>query len=151
MNKLAALLFALAVLANTSSVASPSSDEAAIRGVIASYQRALNDSDSEGIAGLFTGDAVVMLQGSPTSIGRPALHGFYSVLFNKIDLDLKFQVAEVVLVSPDWAVVRTSSAGTVKILSNSSSSASTGQELFVLNKQVGGTWLIARYAASSTK
>jgi len=151
MNKLAALLFVLGGLASAGlfgAVAAPSPDETAIRGVIASYQQDLNGNDAEGIAGLFTDDAVVMLQGSAASIGRPALYKFYGALFKKLDLDLQFRVAEVVLVSPHWAFVRTSSDGKVTILSKGTDTASAGQELFILKKQ--GTWHIARYAASST-
>jgi hypothetical protein len=53
-------------------------------------------------------------------------------------------------VSGTWAFVRTTSNGSVRVLSNGSNAANAGQELFVLEK-AEARWKIARYAASSTK
>jgi len=63
---------------------------------------------------------------------------------------IRFQVAEVMQVSGTWAFVRTTSNGSVRVLSNGSNAANAGQELFVLEK-AEARWKIARYAASSTK
>jgi uncharacterized protein (TIGR02246 family) len=128
--------------------AAKSADDIQIRSVIASYEHALNQGDTGAIVQLFMEDGVVMVQKSPTAIGQDSVRRFYDELFRTMDLNLRFEIAEVVRISPNWAFVRTSSSGTVKVVSGGSTLASAGHELFILEKR--GTWRIARYAASST-
>jgi ketosteroid isomerase-like protein len=63
---------------------------------------------------------------------------------------VKFTIAELVLMSPEWAFVRTNSAGTNKINKTGALSPEGNQELFVFNKGADGKWRIARYSFSST-
>jgi len=70
-------------------------------------------------------------------------------VFRTITLTVKFAIAEIKQVGPDWAFARTSSAGTVKVNATGQSSPEANQELFVFQK-VGGDWKIARYCFSST-
>jgi uncharacterized protein (TIGR02246 family) len=132
-------------------LARDSTDDARIRSVISSYQQALNGKNVEGIMRLFTEDGVTMIQGAPTSVGTASVRKFYEVLFKTLDIHIEFQIAEVVQVSSEWVFVRCTSQGTVKVISDSSNNSSAGQELFILKKQAGGSWRIARYAGSSTK
>jgi len=64
-------------------------------------------------------------------------------------LHVKFNIAEVVQMAPDWAFVRTNSAGTMKINATGATSDEANQELFILRKE-SGEWKIARYSFSST-
>lgn len=125
-------------------------DDGDLRGVVSSYQQALNDNDAGAVARLFTDDGIAMIQGTPTTTGSAALRTLYGTLFKRLDFDIAFEVAEVVPMSERWALVRTTSSGTVKVLANGSTVANSGQELLVLEK-TGAQWKIARYAASSTK
>jgi ketosteroid isomerase-like protein len=52
--------------------------------------------------------------------------------------------------APDWAFVRTNSTGTMKINATGMTSDEANQELFILRKNAGGEWKIARYSFSST-
>lgn len=140
----------LIAMAATLSPALAADSTAEIRGVISSYQQALNDNDADGVARLFTEDGVVMIQNAPTNAGNASVRAFYGTLFKTLDLDIRFRVAEVMQVSATWAFVRTDSSGTVRVLANGSNGASAGHELFVLEK-TGTHWKIARYAASSAK
>ena len=70
-------------------------------------------------------------------------------IFEAIALKLKFQIAETQLLSPEWALLRTTSTGVVKILANGAEVPGSNQELFLLRK-TDGQWKIARYSFSST-
>ena len=52
--------------------------------------------------------------------------------------------------SPEWAFVRTNSAGTNKNNASGAVVAEGNQELFIFNKGSGGKWQIARYSFSTT-
>jgi uncharacterized protein (TIGR02246 family) len=154
MNKLIrifAIIVITAVCVSLSALAKDSTDVAGIRRVIYSYQQALNDNNVEEIIKLFTEDGTVMIQKAPTNVGIAEVRKFYQALFKSIDLDLEFQIAELVQVSPEWAFVRSTSHGTVVVIADKSNNSSVGQELFILKKQTGGDWKIARYAGSSVK
>jgi uncharacterized protein (TIGR02246 family) len=153
MNKLLKIFTVIVILIVSVSLfalAKDSTDVAGIRRVIYSYQQALNDNNVEKIMKLFTEDVVVLIPKTPTNVGITEVRKFYEALFKSIDLDLEFQVAEVVQVSPEWAFVRSTTHGTVKIISDGSNNPSVGQELFILKKQTGGSWKIARYMGSPT-
>jgi uncharacterized protein (TIGR02246 family) len=127
---------------------SDSAQRAEIVGVLKSYERSLNASDVAGVARLYTDDAVVLAPGAPSAVGIDAVRAAYTGIFQAIDLDLTFEVAEVNVVSGDWAFLRSNSHGTVRILANGAQAPSSNQELFVLNKS-RGCWKLARYSFSS--
>ena len=131
-------------------VASNASDEAAIKEVLASYETALNTSDTKAVMPLYTDDAVLLPQATPTVVGSKAVEQFYIGTFKAIKINLKFQIAEVQVVSNDWAFLRTTSGGTMKVLATGTESPAQTQELFVLHKE-SGQWKLARYSFSSTQ
>jgi uncharacterized protein (TIGR02246 family) len=122
---------------------------AAITGLLKSYQQALNASDVEGVARLYTHDAVVLAPGAPSAVGIDAVRAAYTGIFQTIDIDLSFDIAEVDVVSSEWAFLRSASKGGVTLLANGAQIPSSNQELFVLHKS-HGRWKIARYSFSST-
>jgi hypothetical protein len=69
-------------------------------------------------------------------------------LLQAIDNDLTFEIAEVKVVSPNWAFLRSTSDGVVTVLANGGQIPSSNQELFVLHKSQGD-WKLARYSFSS--
>jgi uncharacterized protein (TIGR02246 family) len=121
---------------------------AAIKAVLKSYEQALNASDVQGVVQLYTDDAVLLPPNAPSAVGIDAVRATYTGIFQAIDLDLTFQIAEVKVVSPDWAFLRSSSNGTVTILANGAQIPSSNHELFVLHK-TQGRWKLARYSFSS--
>jgi uncharacterized protein (TIGR02246 family) len=127
---------------------SATQQSAAIKTVLTSYQRALNASDVEGVARLFTDNAVLLAPNAPTAAGITAVRTAYTDIFTTIDLDLTFKIAEVDVVSPDWAFLRSSSHGVVTILANGKQIPSSNHELFVLHR-AHGHWKLARYSFSS--
>jgi ketosteroid isomerase-like protein len=63
---------------------------------------------------------------------------------------VKFTIVELVLMAPDWAYVRTNSAGVTSHASTGKSTAEANQELFNFKKGESGEWRIARYSFSPT-
>jgi uncharacterized protein (TIGR02246 family) len=124
-------------------------DEKAIGSVLAKYQDALNQSNTNAVMELYALDGVFMPQNSPSSIGEQAVRRAYDAVFDAIMLSVKFDVAEIRQLAPEWAFARTNSAGRVKVKATGETAAEANQELFVLQK-IGGDWKIARYCFSAT-
>ena len=124
-------------------------DEKAVASVLAQYQNALNQSNTDAVMKLYSSDGVFMPQHFSSSVGADAVRKAYLTVFEAITLSVEFKVAEVVQVAPDWAFARTNSAGTVKVHATGTSSPEANQELFVFQK-IGGAWKIARYCFSTT-
>ncbi|NYH19421.1 YybH family protein [Paraburkholderia bryophila] len=123
-------------------------DEQTIAAVLMDYQDALNKSDAEAVIKLYTSDGVFMPQHSPSSVGVDAVRLAYDAVFRAITLKVDFEVAEIRQIATDWAIVRTNSAGTVKINATGIDAPEANQELFVFQR-IEGTWKIARYCFST--
>src|SRR6266851_5524143 len=100
-------------------------NEEAVAAVLAKYQDALNQSDTE------------------------AVRKAYDAVFKTIKLTVKFTVAEVLEMAPNWVLARTNSAGKVKVHTTGEAGPEANQELFVFQK-IDGTWKIARYCFCTT-
>jgi ketosteroid isomerase-like protein len=87
---------------------------------------------------------------SQSAVGVAAVRQAYDAVFKAIKLSVKFSVAEVVEMAPNWIFARTNSAGTVTIQATGAKSAEANQELFIFRKATDGNWKIARYSFSST-
>ena len=124
--------------------------EDAVAAVLARYQEALNASDTNAVMPLYAEDGVFMPQHSPSAVGVAAIRQAYDAVFKAITLSVTFTVAEVVVMSPEWAFARTNSAGTTLDLATGTKSAEANQELFIFKKDSDGAWKIARYSFSST-
>lgn len=124
-------------------------DEKAIAAVLMKYQDALNQSDTEAVMKVYTVDGVFMPQHFQSSVGAEGVRKTYDGVFEKIALDVKFKVAEIRQVAPEWAFARTNSVGTTKVHATGKSGPEANQELFVFQK-IGKAWKIARYCFSTT-
>jgi uncharacterized protein (TIGR02246 family) len=124
-------------------------NEEAVAAVLANYQDALNQSNTDAVMKLYASDGVFMPQHSPSSIGADAVRKAYDAVFNAITLDVKFNVAEIHQIAPDWALARTNSAGTTKVHATGEGGPEANQELFLFQK-INGAWKIARYCFSTT-
>jgi uncharacterized protein (TIGR02246 family) len=124
-------------------------NEKAVAEVLAQYQDALNQSDTDAVTKLYAPDGVFMPQNSPSSVGADEIRRAYDAVFNTIQLSLKFNVAEIVKVAPNWGFARSNSAGTVKVHATGAGGPEANQELFLFQK-IGGAWKIARYCFSTT-
>ena len=124
-------------------------DERTVAAVLAKYQDALNQSDTNAVMKLYASDGVFMPQHFPSSVGADAVRKAYDSVFTTITLSVNFNIAEIHQIAPEWAIARTNSAGTVKVKATGGGGPEANQELFVFQK-VDGTWKIARYCFSTT-
>lgn len=124
-------------------------NEKAVVEVLAMYQDALNQSDTDAVMKLYARDGVFMPQNSPSSVGAGEVRKAYDAVFKTIKLTVKFNVAEVVEMAPNWVFARTNSAGTVKVQATGAGGPEANQELFLFQK-IDGAWKIARYCFSTT-
>ena len=124
-------------------------EEKALAAVLAKYQDALNQSNTDAVMRLYAADGVFMPQNSPSSVGTQAVRKAYDAVFDAIKLTVKFDIVEVRQLAPEWAFARTNSAGRVKVNATGETSAEGNQELFVFQK-IADTWKIARYCFSTT-
>ena len=124
-------------------------NEQAVAAVLAEYQDALNQSDTNAVMKLYASDGVFMPQHFPSSVGAVAVRKAYLAVFEAITLKVEFKVAEVLQIAPDWAIARTNSAGTAKVNATGDGGPEANQELFVFQK-INDAWKIARYCFSTT-
>ena len=124
-------------------------NEKAVAEVLAKYKDALNQSDTDAVMKLYARDGVFMPQNSPSSVGAGEVRKAYDAVFKTIKLTVKFNVAEVVEMAPNWVFARTNSAGTVKVHATGAGGPEANQELFLFQK-IDGAWKIARYCFSTT-
>jgi uncharacterized protein (TIGR02246 family) len=123
--------------------------EEAIAAVLANYQDALNGSSTDAVMKLYASDGVFMPQNFPSSVGADAVRKAYDAVFAAITLTVKFELAEIRQIAPDWAIARTNSAGTVRVNATGGGGPEANQELFVFQK-IDDAWKIARYCFSTT-
>ena len=125
-------------------------DEAAIREVMAAYNAALNGGKTSAVLPLYADNGVFMPPYSQSAVGIEAVRKAYDAVFDELKFHVKFNIAELVVMAPTWAYVRTNSAGTTDHHSTGKTTAEANQELFIFKKGDDGKWRIARYSFSPT-
>jgi uncharacterized protein (TIGR02246 family) len=144
-------LAATALLAITSFTgAKAADDKSAIENNLSSYNAALNGGDTAAVLPLYTKDGIFMPPYSPSAIGQEAIRKAYDAVFKELKFNVKFNIAELVLMAPAWAYVRTNSAGTTFHQSTDKTTSEANQELFIFKKDDDGVWRVARYSFSPT-
>ena len=125
-------------------------DEAGIRETMAAYNAALNGGKTAAVLPLYTEDGVFMPPYSQSAVGKSAVATAYDKVFAELQFDVNFTIAELIVMAPNWAYVRTNSAGTTFHRSLGKKLAEANQELFIFKKGDDGKWRIARYSFSPT-
>ncbi len=123
----------------------------ALAAPIEAYEATVNASDLDGVMAVFTDDAVFMPQNSTPVVGKEAVKSAYAGLFGALDLNIDFTFDEAQKLSDDWALVRTRSGGTIKLIQqNNAEIPNANQEIFLLKRAENGQWKIARYIFNTT-
>ncbi len=110
--------------------------------MLTTYEGALNASDAELAASLYTADGVFMPHQFPSSNG-PSVQEAYGQIFEAIRLNVAFEIDEV-RVAGDFAFARTRSDGMQTIRATDETTPEANRELFTFAKE-DGHWKIARY------
>ena len=125
-------------------------DELGIRSTLAAYNAALNGGKTSVVEPLYTEDGVFMSPYSESAVGKAAVKAAYDRVFEELQFNVKFNIAELVQMAPTWAYVRTNSAGTTDHNSTGTTTSEANQELFLLKKDEDEKCRIARYSFSPT-
>jgi uncharacterized protein (TIGR02246 family) len=118
--------------------------------VLAAYNDALNSSDTDAVMSLYAEDGVFMPPYNPSAIGSAEVREAYDAVFKAIKLTVKFKVAEIVEMNPEWVFARTNSAGTTLNHATGATTSEGNQELFIFRRGRDGKFKIARYCFSTT-
>src|SRR5260221_11149544 len=125
-------------------------DEQAVAAVLAKYQDALNQSDTNAVMKLYASDGVFMPQHFPSSVGTDAVRKAYDAVFSAITLSVKFDVAEIHQIAPDWAIARTNSAGTVKAKATGGGGPGADTETFCFHKSGAAREILPHTCSTTT-
>jgi uncharacterized protein (TIGR02246 family) len=125
-------------------------NEKAVAHVLSAYNQALNSSDSDAVLPLYALDGVFMPPYRPSAVGLAEVRKAYAEVFAAIQLTVKFNIAEIIEMSPDWVLARTNSEGTTLTHATGKTSKEANQELFIFHKEKDGQFKIARYSFSTT-
>src|SRR5258708_350722 len=87
-------------------------NEQAVAAVLTKYEAALNASDTDAVMPLYAENGVFMPPYSQSAVGLTAVRKAYEAVFKAITLKVKFDVAEIIQMAPEWVFARTNSAGT---------------------------------------
>ncbi len=147
------IFIALSVIASvfvTSTEAkSQSNEQAAVETLVRSYFDALNASDVNKVASLFTIDGVLFAPGAPTASGIEQVKGTFQYVFDNFKYSLQVTIGDVT-VAGKYAFVSSTSKGSYVVKSNGQTAQDEYRELFVIEK-LKGEWKIARYMYNRTK
>jgi uncharacterized protein (TIGR02246 family) len=122
--------------------------EEKIKALLAAYNAALNGSKTDLVMPLYMSDGVFMPPYSQSKIGQVAVRSACDEVFETRKFDVKFNLAELVVLSPEWAFGRTNSAGHTTNPKTGVQSSEGNQELFIFRKDSDSAWKIARYSFS---
>ncbi len=124
--------------------------ESAVKALLAAYNDALNGSKTEAVMPLYMTDGIFMPPFSQSAIGHAAIREAYDAVFETRTFEVKFRLAELVVLSPEWAFARTNSAGHTTNPKTGVQSSEGNQELFLFKRDKDCAWKIARYSFSPT-
>ena len=121
-----------------------------VEALLAAYNAALNSSETDAVLPLYLADGVFMPPFSQSAIGHAAIRQAYDTVFETRKFDVVFTLAELEVLSPEWAFGRTNSAGHTTNPKTGAQSSEGNQELFLFKRDTDGEWKIARYSFSPT-
>src|SRR5260221_11976149 len=115
----------------------------AIKDLLKTYQRGLNEANLDLIRSVYTSDAVVIGQPFPTATGIENIIALYSDFLSKLNFNVRFEWLEMEL-GNDLGFVRTRSQGTIVPKGKKPTGSEGNRELFIV-KKVHGNWKFHRY------
>lgn len=147
------IIIAFAVIASTLVISneakSQSNEKAAVETLVHSYFDALNASDVNKVASLFTADGVLLATGAPTAAGNDQIKGTFQYVFDNFKYNLQVTIGDVVVTGKN-AFVSSTSKGSYVVKASGQKADDEYRELFVIEK-VSGDWKIARYMYNKAK
>ena len=115
----------------------------AIKNLLQTYQRALNEANIGLVRSVYAKDAIVIGQPFPTATGIEEIISLYTDFLSKLDFNVKFDLLELEL-SGDLGFIRTRSHGTIVPKGQKPTGGEGNREIFIV-KKIRGAWKFYRY------
>jgi len=115
----------------------------AIKNLLQTYQRALNEANIGLVRSVYAKDAVVIGQPFPTATGIEEIISLYTDFLSKLDFNVQFDLLELEL-SGDLGFIRTRSHGTIVPKGQKPTGSEGNREIFIV-KKIRGAWKFYRY------
>jgi uncharacterized protein (TIGR02246 family) len=115
----------------------------AIKNLLQTYQRALNEANIGLVRSVYAKDAIVIGQPFPTATGIEEIISLYTDFLSKLDFNVQFDLLELEL-SGDLGFIRTRSHGTIVPKGQKPAGSEGNREIFIV-KKVRGAWKFYRY------
>jgi uncharacterized protein (TIGR02246 family) len=115
----------------------------AIKNLLQTYQRALNEANIGLVRSVYAKDAVVIGQPFPTATGIEEIISLYTDFLSKLDFNVQFELLELEL-SGNLGFIRTRSHGTIVPKGQKPAGSEGNREIFIV-KKVRGAWKFYRY------
>jgi len=115
----------------------------AIKNLLETYQRALNEANIGLVRSVYAKDAIVIGQPFPTATGIETIVSLYTDFLSTLDFNVQFDLLELEL-SGDLGFIRTRSHGTIVPKGQKPTGSEGNREIFVL-KKIRGAWKFYRY------
>ena len=115
----------------------------AIKNLLQTYQRALNEANVGLVRSVYAKDAIVIGQPFPTATGIEEIVSLYTDFLSKLDFNVQFDLLELEL-SGDLGFIRTRSHGTIVPKGQKPASSEGNREIFIV-KKIRGAWKFYRY------
>ena len=119
----------------------------AIKNLLQTYQRALNEGNIGLVRSVYAKDAVVIGQPFPTATGIEEIISLYADFLSKLDFNVQFDLLELEL-SGDLGFIRTRSHGTIVPKRQKPTGSEGNREIFIV-KKIQGAWKFYRYIFNS--
>ncbi len=122
----------------------------AIKQLAADWRSGWLAGNAEALLALFTDEPVLMPQGRPAVIGKDAIRPLYHAVLNEVAIESESSLIEVE-VSGDWGYFWSTYALTATPRAGGEPIQSEGKSLFIVQRQPGGAWKIARLMDNSSR
>ncbi len=106
--------------------------------------------DAEALLSLYADDPVLMPQGQPAVIGKDAIRPLYQAVFKEVVIKSESTLMEVE-VSGDWGYFWSTYRLVAAPKAGGETVESEGKSLFIVRRQPGGGWKIARLIDNSSR
>ena len=125
-------------------------DVAAINKFEEEFSAVFKRLDVDAMASMMTNDAVAMLPGMPTVVGREACRSFWEEALSQQTFDTHTVSLEEVVVDRGWAFVRATTESVFRI-GDGEAQEDAGKYIHILRRQADGSWKLARDIWNSDK
>ena len=122
-------------------VASQEADEAALRELVRQLDEAMTSADFDGVAAVYTEDAVEMGQNRPAIFGKDAIRALEEAFFLRVNAEVRTAVDDI-QISGDLAIVRAGFTVSSTPKSGRNKTTIVYKSLRVCHRQADGSWKI---------